>query len=155
MTNKYRILTTKGKWLYSEVSILEDRLAMPLVDEKGSQVLMVDGELRPETLSQLVIYVADAPPVDSHIYEGDIIQRRENSDMRSAIHEGDTFIIKRQDEGWVAFCINTTLIVRDMRFLFKFTKVFIGLDEDTRENIYCYYKIIGNIHENPELMEEK
>ena len=37
--NQFRILTTDGEWVYSQVNVLEDRIVCPILNAQGAQFL--------------------------------------------------------------------------------------------------------------------
>lgn len=50
--NKYRVRTTTGEWVYTEIQVLEDSIQCPLFTENGEPVGDSQIKLLPETLQQ-------------------------------------------------------------------------------------------------------
>ena len=130
--NKFRILTTDGEWVYSQVNVLEDRIVCPILNAQGAQFLKPNLEFRPETLSQ---FVERLDHTNKWMYAGDILSDcgKRKGHLIWVPSESSFMVVsgKNFEESQMYMSLNTLLELRSE------------------------VKIIGNIHENPELLEEK
>jgi len=121
--NKFRILTTDGEWVYSQIEVLGNRIVCPLCNENGAQFLKPNLEFRPETLGYSTNFV---DKYDKELFDGDIINEYVSG---IALIEWD----KKESIWKMKWKDNLTLLAFVIPSL----------------------EIIGNIHQNPELVEEK
>lgn len=139
--NKFRVLTQDNEWVYTQVQVLEDRIVCPILNEEGHQFLKPNLKLRPETLGVLVYEdVYDQP----RIYEGDIISAKFYI-ISAAASEAILLrgIVIQEDEEWIVKSI-TSYLTQYWRE--GYSRPLSELSEA---------KVIGNMHQNPELLEKK
>lgn len=130
---KFRILTTDGEWVYSQVNVLEDRIACPLLNAQGAQFLKPNIKFRPETLGYsttlFITYPGNDGLKEQELFDKDIIKDE----------YGRAHLIKWKDGMWVAHFGECDDNLSGM------------IEDEDFDPLY----LIGNIHENPELLEEK
>ncbi len=135
VVTKFRILTTDGEWVYSQVNVLEDRIVCPLLNAKGAQFLKPNIKFRPATMGYYVFTWDECHPKKSiRLYEGDILE-----------------------------AVNTTPYIKKGRRYLLMASYGHGITaKPYKDGIYSLnlhhesdYIPLANIHQNPELLEEK
>jgi hypothetical protein len=136
--NKVRILTTKGQWVYAELTIMENRLAMPFTDAQGGQILFLDasyGTLRPETIGRTPCLYDKTKRL---LYEGDIVEWQR---LSKPAH----YLICWSGSA-LTWELYTPLSPYSDDYIMDLGD--FGNEGDAIKAL----KIIGNIHQNPELI---
>ena len=128
-----------GEWFYGDLLQNVDCLKIR-EQEKEIKYIPRSFEIIPETVGQ---YTGLTDKNGTKIFEGDILQTTTidtNEDVKALVGFGE-FVDENNDDEYLGFYIEFSGIKTTITQL---------LDEDTKDD----FNIVGNIHDNPEVLEE-
>jgi uncharacterized phage protein (TIGR01671 family) len=126
-----------GKWLIGQGVAIEKEKMASLYIHRGSY--STEAKVIPQTVGQ---YIGIKDSKGSFIFEGDILRNMESGEIGAvnlALYE-----TVKKDEGYPCWCITAFAI-----------RCRINEDKGIPEYIAYLYEVIGNIFDNPELLDDK
>lgn len=162
---KFRGQTISGDWVTGNLAVLKEKLTGFNLVEKGSYISNTAGapfayQVRPETVGQ---FTGLTDKNSKEIYEGDVIQKIQYSRPFSKSKKGCIvrYIVKWDSINIADTDHNNEVLSKDPSS-FNECPGFIGKQIYNEKGYQCHgwsefanCEVIGNIHENPELLNQK